>query len=209
MLVIALVLAYRGELMAAARSLPFITPDETVARLTMENQTLRAALARAVSETPPRRADYIPVPLYSRYPFNDRDRITIDRGSEEGLTAGTPVFAAPDVLLGAVREVRRFRAVAETIFDPGWRSSVVVGVNRVKAVLSGGTPPRLELIPQESALSVGDVVMNIDPAFPMGAVVGLVDAVEPAAKNAWLSATLSVGYRLDALDSVLVPGRFP
>ena len=206
---LALLIVFRGPILTTLRLFPTGATDRTITTLTLENETLRAALARAVSETPPPRTGYVPVALYSRYPFNDRDRLTIARGSDGGLTLGTPIFAAADMLLGAVREIRRTQAVVQTIFDPGWRSSVGVGVHRIKAVLTGGSPPRLELIPHTDVLEVGDIVMNIDPAFPLGAIIGTIATVEPAMQNAWQTALVAVGYHIDSLEQVLVPTEFP
>ncbi|MDO8469790.1 MAG: rod shape-determining protein MreC [bacterium] len=210
---LALLIVFRAPILTTLRLLLTDATDRTITTLTLENETLRAALARAVSETPSGntswRAGYVPVALYSRYPFNDRDRLTIARGSVGGLAIGTPIFAAADVLLGAVREVRRTQAVAQTIFDPGWRSSVSVGTHRVKAVLVGGNPPRLELIPQTDVLEVGDIVMSIDPGFPLGAVIGTIATVEPAMQNAWQTALVAVGYHIDSLEQVLLPTEFP
>ncbi len=146
--------------------------------------------------------------VYSRYPFSDKNRIAIDKGFEDGITEGMPVLAEQGVLLGRVSAVRRVQSEVETIADPAWKTSVAVGEARVRAVLEGGVPPRIGLIPKEAAIREGDPVTNIDPDFPMGLLIGTARAAGDDAKKVWLAADVELPYRIDDLQSVFVMTHF-
>ncbi|MEK7513024.1 MAG: rod shape-determining protein MreC [Patescibacteria group bacterium] len=180
---------------------------ESVEALQAENARLRAAVALLEGadsaptsfEEPLRRAR-----LYSRYPFNDRERLMIGLGTREGVREGMAVFAYESVLLGTVVKAGRMRAEVQTVFDPGFKSSVVVGQSRTKAVLVGGTPPRLTLIPQDASLAPGDSVLSISPEFPMGMLWGIVESVDREQSDTWQTARLSVPYRAETLEWILL-----
>jgi len=179
--------------------------------LRAENERLRAE--RALSEaTPPATLpsfEYRAIRIYSRYPLNDRRRLILDAGSEEGISVGMPVLMSPGVLLGSVVRVDRTRAEVETVFDPAWKSSVLIGTSSIKAVLEGGAPPRLSLIPEDAVLSLGAPVTNIAPEFPLGALWGTLASVSVDAHNVWQNATLEVPYHTELIDSVLIPTNYP
>lgn len=152
---------------------------------------------------------YDEVATYARYPLNDRERLIIDRGSEGGLVPGTPVFAAPNVLLGTVTSVSRTRAEVQTIFDAGWRSSVAIGTSSARALLSGGNPVRISLIAEDTPITEGDAVTNVAPEYPLGAVIGTVRVITVDTSDVWRSATIDVPYHAELLTRVLIPRDFP
>ena len=180
--------------------------------LTAENERLTTevdSLRQTSSTVPLHEFKYRQALAYSRYPLNDRERFMIDLGSEDGLMVGAPVFVPGGVLVGRVNTVQRTRAEVLTIFDPEWRSSVLVGTSSVKAALTGGNPPKLGLIPQDVPVAPGDAVTNVSPDFPMGAVIGTVKSVERDVNDVWRTATIDVPYREDVLGKVLMPLNFP
>jgi cell shape-determining protein MreC len=218
--VIALVVVYRGALSGAlrdGRGLLLGLFDSkfsysTFQSLRTENAELRSRLsliAESGSQLSFPSFTYELVAVYAQYPLNDRERIIIDRGSDGGLTAGTPVFVAPNVLFGRVTRVDRTRAEVETIFDPAWKSSVTIGTSSARAVLSGGNPLRLTLIAEDAQVAVGDSVTNVAPEYPLGATIGSIRAVTADANDAWRTATLDVPYSTELLTHVLVPRNFP
>lgn len=175
----------------------------------LKNASLVEELRALKDPAPPRvSATVLSARVYSRYPFSDKNLIAIDKGFEDGIAEGMPVLAEKGVLLGRVRVVRRTQSEVETIADPSWKTSVAVGEARVRAVLEGGVPPRLGLIPKEAVIHEGDPVTNIDPDFPMGLLIGNARAAGEDTKKVWLTADIDLPYRVDDLQSVLIMTHF-
>ncbi len=149
------------------------------------------------------------VQIYSRYPFNNEASVSINAGSEDGIRAGMPVLAAPGVLFGKVKTVERTRSEVETIFDPSWRSTVLVGDARTKAVFVGASFPYLDLIPKNASTTAGDVILNADPDFPLNLLIGNVASLQEGANALWLQAKVDPSFRFDALRRVFVVLNYP
>ena len=153
--------------------------------------------------------NFFRVPVYSRYPVNDKRLLIIHAGSVDGIETGMPVFVARDTLLGRVIEVRRTQSVVETIFNSDWRSSVFLGSDRVEALLRGGVAPTLDLISQDAKVQNGDLVLNTSPEFPLYTILGMVTEVQSGQNDVWQRATLALGYELENISSVLILKNFP
>lgn len=152
---------------------------------------------------------FVTAETYSRYPWNDYASIVIGAGADEGLKPGMPVMAGDGVLLGKVASVAGTQSDIETIFDPNWKSSVVIGAGRVTALLSGGSTPGLDLIPRNAGVNAGDTILNVDPTMPLNLVIGEVTKVESDPASLWTKAELSLPWDPAALNRVYVITNFP
>lgn len=176
--------------------------------LQLENESLKSA--PTVKNTRAAPADKaLEAQVYSHYPFNDKNALIIDKGAQDGVRPGMPVLAAQGVLLGRVTSVKDRMSEVITIFDPAWKSSVVVGEHRVKAVLQGANNPRLELIPKDAVIKEGDEIKNVSPEYPMGLRMGTIGAARLDEKKVWQIADISVAFSVEELDTVLVVTNFP
>ncbi|MCP6719882.1 MAG: rod shape-determining protein MreC [Patescibacteria group bacterium] len=178
--------------------------------LELENQGLLAKLGKLeegviISE----HFSYQVGQVYSRYPFNDRRFVVINIGARDGIEPGMPVLINENILLGKVKDVLRSQSVVETVFNPEWRSSVIIGSEDTKALLKGGTPPSLDLISLGANINLGDEVLNISPDFPLNLLIGTIGEVKPVSNEAWLAAELTTLYRLENINKVLVITDFP
>lgn len=177
--------------------------------LEAENKGLKAELQRfkekyqlSASES------YITGRVYSAYPFSDRRLIVIDLGEGNGVKSGMPVLAKEGVLLGKIKDVRNSLSIVETIFDPKWRSSVVMG-GKTKALLEGGVTPVLTLIPKDAEIISGEEVFNTSPEFPLGLFLGRVKKVRAEKSDVWQSAELEILYKPEELNEIFVVKNFP
>lgn len=147
--------------------------------------------------------------VYSRYPFNNRDFIFLNRGSEDGVAVNSPVFGARGELLGIVREISRTRSQAETFWSPSWKSAVYVGDKKTKAVLRGGEIPVLEFLPKDSGVKAGDLVYNASPDFPLYAPIGKISKVSGGDQNPWFSGELEPFSEPGSLREIWILKNFP
>jgi rod shape-determining protein MreC len=198
---------YRNEILSFSgiiRSLDY----EKLENLRLENLALKNELEILKEKGESVQNFYVAAKIYSRYPFNDRRLITINLGEKEGVRVGMPVLAKEGVLLGKINQVFGRESLVETVFDPAWRSSVIVG-EKTQALLEGGARPLLTLIARESVVSPGDLVLNTSPEFPLELLLGEIKEVKPASDDIWLVAELDTLYNPEDLTEVLVVTNFP
>lgn len=176
--------------------------------LKLENESLKSELLKK-NPIGAQTDKYLDAQVYSHYPFNDKNALIIDKGSLDGVKTGMPVLAARGVLLGRITAVKERVSEVMTIFDPAWKSSVVVGERRTKAVLQGANNPRLELIPKDAVLKEGDAITNISPEYPIALRIGAVGAARLDEKKVWQIADVEVAFGIEDVDSVLVVTNFP
>lgn len=183
--------------------------QEKLASLEAENAHLRDELGREEKGNYFEKYGTIEANLYSRYPFNDKGLVVINKGEEDGIREKMPVVTSGGGLFGIVRSVSRTQSEVQTIFDSEWRTSVRIGSVRDKAVLQGGTQPRLELIRKGTKVETGDGVFNISPDFPIDLYTGSLGGVEEVLHDVWATADIDVGFLLEDVSSVLVIIDFP
>lgn len=178
--------------------------------LRTENEALRAerkTLLEAGIE--PFSYDLRKAPIYSRYPYEAQGLFTIVGGSDEGFAEGMPVLAAPGTLLGKITHVERTQSEVMTVWNPAWRSSVRFEGAGDKSLLTGGSTPLLTLIPRGKEPNLRTHVVNVDPSFPYGLLLGTVGEETHADDEPWVSALLETPYRETDLAEVLVLVNFP
>ena len=146
-------------------------------KLAAENQALGAML----NYRGPRRHGFITVRVIAdgRGPFVKS--VLINSGARIGVAKGQSVIA-PGGLVGRVIEAGRFSARLLLLTDLNSRIPVVVEGTGIRAILSGdNTPrPRLQFLPESSALKVGMRIVTSGHAgvLPPGLPVGRVHSVE-------------------------------
>jgi len=180
---------------------------EKLVALEAENARLRSELEDKGTEDRFGNFKLVEAELFSRYPFNDRSLVLLDRGSEDGVGENMPVVTSGGGLLGVVRSVKRTRSEVQTIFDGQWKSSVEI--RGEKAVLAGGTPPRLELIQKGASMQEGDPVLSVSPDFPKDIYVGSLGEVTEIPEDVWMTAEVRTGFLPEDLSRVFVIVDFP
>lgn len=141
----------------------------TVERLFRENEMLRALLS--ATESPRIAAGVIGRP--TRMPY---DVLIIDKGSEDSIREGAPVFVGHDQVIGFVAKVFTDSSIVTLASTPGFESTVYVfGPNiYTTGVGEGGGTIRVG-VPQGIELSEGDLVVL--PSIYSG-IYGRIGAVE-------------------------------
>lgn len=185
---------------------------EELERLRIENQGLAIEILKLRStekSAPP--GKFLEARVYSLYPSNERNFFILDKGANNGIALGMPVFAdsTGNLLLGKISSVRRFESEVQTLFDVAWKSSVAVGEKKVKALYVGGNSPHLELISHDAELKEGDRIMNINPDFPLDVVLGTVGEVKENSNALWREATIVGAWTPEDVTRVYILTNFP
>lgn len=106
--------------------------------------------------------------------------VIINRGARDGIAAGNPVISDLG-LVGRVEEVAADSAWVRLLIDPDSTVDAILQDARaegsVVGELQGGL--RMELIPQEAVVEVGDLALTsgLGGSFPAGIVIGQVASV--------------------------------
>lgn len=150
--------------------------------------------------------NYVKVRVFSNYPFNDYSRLVIEGGKDKGLKSNMPVLVSQNILLGRIIEVREKTSVVETFFDASWKSSVIIGKEKIKGLLKGGINPEIDFVLEDAKVEEKDIVYNADSKFPFGLEIGQVG--EGKKKNNWQVFPLFVSYDLNSLSELLVITNF-
>lgn len=142
--------------------------------------------------------------IYSTYPFNHRNLLTINAGTEDGVAAGMPITADGNFLLGQVVEVSEKTSVARTIFDQDFSFSVRLGTNKTDALLAGGQTPKLTLLEKAAEIQEGDPVYSAGTGIPYGLKIGLVGAIKNLSAGSFKEAELQLPYQINNLREVAI-----
>lgn len=177
--------------------------EQAFQELKLENQILKLELEDLKKSASASPYHFKRAEVFSNYPFSDNLFLVLNVGQNQGIKAGMPVFVSEDILLGKIKDTKRALSEAETIFSPDWKESVIIGPEKIKAVLKGGSVPTLELIPEEAKIKTGDSVFNISPDLPYGVFLGTIDKIENSGEP-WLKAFLKTPYDFHDLNQVLI-----
>lgn len=142
--------------------------------------------------------------VYSTYPFNHRNLLTVNAGAADAVVAGMPVTIDGNFLLGQVIEVSENESVVRTIFDKDFTLSVKAGIAGVDALLVGGSQPALKLIEKNSEVSQSDLVYSAGRDFPYGLKIGKVGQLEDAVADAFKVALLELPYQANYIEEVAI-----
>jgi rod shape-determining protein MreC len=106
----------------------------------------------------------------------------IDRGSNDGVTFGSPAIVYDGVIVGKVSEVRASTATIRALTDR--RSRVAASVLRASQTIgvaegTAGSLLTLRFIPQDASLQVDDLLVTsgLEVGVPPGLVIGIVNRV--------------------------------
>ena len=155
----------------------------------------------------------MPVEILFNPPNPISQRVVINRGSNHGLSLGSPI-ANDAGILGQV--VRLFNNSAEVSLLEDWDFAVPVLVarNGLRAAVVGagrGNLLQLRYLPVASDLEVGDILLSsgVDGIYPPGFAVAVITKIERNAEqnasNVFCSPIAEVNRHLQALALIYDP----
>lgn len=201
----------------AVAALPRLERDNARLRtanraLTVENSRLHELAASYAAETSARVAveQYggVEARVVGFPPENDVRTVTIDRGARAGIRRDQGVVTT-DGVVGRVASVGPFSSTIVLATDYTSRIPAVVREGRWWGIARGNlTSVRLEYVPQDAPLRVGDVVVTGEGrSFHSGVPIGTVTEVERGAATLYQTAVVKPAANLGALDRVVVLSR--
>ncbi len=138
-------------------------------------------------------------------PENESRTVTIDRGASAGVHKDEGVLAHGGVV-GRVVAVTPFSSQVALVTDYTSRIPAVTRRGRYWGIARGNLASiRMEYIPQDASLKVGDVVVTGDGrSFRSGIPLGTITQIERSAASLYQTAILKPAVNLGALDRVVV-----
>ena len=174
--------------------------------LAAENQALKAQVAEYAAvarELPSAPAGSIRAMVYSSYPLNFKNEITVNAGTDAGVAVGDAA-TFQGIFVGDVIAVFPESAVIDTVFDSNFKMPVRVGTAGYDALFVGGADPVAGSIAKASAVSAGDIVTTAASGFPYGLPVATVNATSGSPDNLFVQASLSFDYDVNDIQTLLI-----
>ena len=113
-------------------------------------------------------------------PDNWFSRITLDKGTADGVVVGSAVITSNGVV-GQVVNASAMASVARLLTDPNQTiGTLIPRINQVGVLAGrGSSPPVIQYVSVEAPVDVGDRVVSLGNAgvFPAGHPIGVVSAV--------------------------------
>ena len=183
-----------------------------IARL-KEDQFMAADLA-GLAEVENSRPDdrFLLARVIARDPSNLKERLAIDRGSDDGVAEGMVVMSEGGSLVGVVSKVLDDFAWVTLITDPNSNINAMVVEARAQGVVSGSLHNGLsmDLIPQDAEVEPGHTVTTsgLGGNFPQALLIGQVISVRGEPQDVFKKADVQSAASLSRLENVLVLTSF-
>jgi len=138
--------------------------------------------------------------------------VTINVGALQGAEIGMPVVSRGPGMVGRVAQVGPRTAQVQLLTDPDSAIAALLQTSRVTGLVVGqpdGTL-RMEYIPQEESVDVGDIVLTsgLGGFMPKGLVVGQVTEVQQMDYELFQAAVVRPAVDFSRLELVLVITAF-
>lgn len=177
---------------------------EKMAALTAENNRLRALLGSAAKL----QDNVLVAELIGVDPNPERQEVTIDKGSAQGVFVGQPVLDAHG-LMGQVIRVSRYVSRVLLITDVNHSVPVQVVRSNLRLIARGtGASGQLKLmhVQDTAEISKGDLLVSsgLGGRFPVGYPVGVVNRVEHDPGKPFATVTATPSAHLDRTRHVLL-----
>ena len=146
--------------------------------------------------------------VIAKDPSNIKERIAIDRGSDDGVAEGMVVMSAGNSLIGVVSSTLDDFAWVTLITDPNSSVNAMVMESRTQGVVSGTLHNglRMELLPQDTEVKAGSTVATsgLGGNFPDALLIGEVVSVQGSPQDIFQKAEVRPAADLARLENVLV-----
>lgn len=180
------------------------TSHETQLQLIKENEDLKNKLYANTHDITIREQSLIAAKVFSLYPFNTKNRLYINAGTEQGVSENNIALFSSRVFLGLVTAVTKDTSEIKTVFDPSLEVPVRIGDGEVNGLLQGGLAPRITLIDKTKQVHNGDIIVTAAKDMPYGLTIGTIKETHEDSLGAFLESTIILPYSLSDVRTVLI-----
>lgn len=184
--------------------------DENL-RLKTENENLRTQIQKSqlplvncLSATTNGSSSVITAEVFSTYPFNIKNQITVNAGEKQGVKKMMTATVDENILLGQVVNVFINYSVIQTIFDPNFQLSVRIGDKQIDGFLQGGNAPKVTLIEKNKQIQTGDIVYSASQEFAYGLKIGEISEINETSAGVFKEATLKMPFNVNELREIQI-----
>lgn len=179
---------------------------DEVLRLKQENENLRAQiqLLKFNGQNSILNTNFITAKVFSTYPFNIKNKITINAGEKQGIKKSMVATVGENILLGQVTDVFENFSVIQTIFDPAWQLPVRIGKEEINGLFKAGNEPKVILIEKEKQIQTDDIVYSASQEFPYGLKIGEVAEIKETAAGVFKEAVLKMPFNVGELREIKI-----
>ncbi len=174
--------------------------------LKQENENLKAQiqLLKVNGQKSKVNNNFITAKVFSTYPFNVKNTITINAGEKQGIKKSMVATVGENILLGQVTDVFENFSVIQTIFDPAWQLPVRIGKEEIDGLFKAGNEPKVILIEKEKQIQIDDIVYSASQGFPYGLKIGEVAEIKETAAGVFKEAVLKMPFNVGELREVKI-----
>jgi len=147
---------------------------------------------------------YLTAKVFSTYPFNVKNQITINAGEKQGIKKMMVAVLEKDILVGQVTEVFENYSVVRTIFDPDLQLPVRIGKEEINGLFKAGNEPKVILIEKEKQIQINDVVYSASQEFIYGLKIGEVAEIKETVAGVFKEAVLKMPFNVGELREVKI-----
>jgi len=141
--------------------------------------------------------------------WHNRKTITLDQGSDDGVTVGQPIVSSEGVLIGKITAVKNNIAEACLLYSLDCRLAVgLAGQGKTIGIAQGdlGLNVVIELIPQSQEILEQQMIVTsgLEAGMPPGLLIGRVSQVIKQNNELWQSAIIEPAANFDNLRFVAI-----
>lgn len=162
--------------------------------LKLENQSLKIQVLELTNKIVLPKSDMVVGQVFSSYPFNNKNLLSINIGSDQGIKKSMPVTLGSNTLVGQVDKVFKNYSLVKTIFSPDWQIPVRIGEKKIPGLLVGGPNLRLTMIVNNKPIFENQPIFIASQDLPYGLSIGLVANVK---NNSDTGVFQEAGVKLD------------
>jgi rod shape-determining protein MreC len=141
--------------------------------------------------------------------WQNRQTITLNQGSDQGVKVGLPIVSSEGVLIGKITATKSNLSEACLLYSADCRLAVgIAGQGKTIGIAKGdlGINVIIELIPQDQTIKENDIIVTtgLDIGMPPGILIGTINQVIKQSNELWQSAILEPAANFDDLRFVAI-----
>ncbi len=188
--------------------------QQKINELSFENARLQAskdenlALRRSLDFKQQSDLNLLPVEVMGSDPTGFSQIISLDKGSNQGVTENSAVVVAPGILVAKITKVYSNSSEATLITDPSILVNAQVTDSGAKGLVHGehGLALSFDLVSQSEIIKNQDMVVTsgLSGDFPKGILIGQIDSIKSASSDLFQKAFVSPSSDLRNLKFLFV-----